>query len=48
MLRIFDSVEYVQKLVTDLRKQRFYGSVELKFEDGCLVLIHKTETIKPS
>jgi hypothetical protein len=48
MLRTFDSVEFVKKLVADLREKRFYGSLELKFEDGLLVLIRKTETIRPS
>jgi hypothetical protein len=32
----------------DLERQQFYGSVELKFEAGRIVLIRKTETIKPN
>lgn len=38
----------VEQLVTDLERCRFYGSVELKFEAGRLVVIKKTETIKPN
>jgi hypothetical protein len=37
----------ISKLTGDLERSRFYGSVELKFEDGRLVLIRKTETFKP-
>jgi hypothetical protein len=35
-------------LLTDLQRQRFFGSIELKLEAGHVVLIRKTETIKPS
>lgn len=34
-------------LVTELQQSRFYGSVELKYEDGRLMLIRKSETLKP-
>lgn len=30
-----------------LEQEHFYGSLELKFEDGQIVLIRKSETIKP-
>ena len=30
-----------------LERIRFYGSLELKYEDGRLVLIPKSETLKP-
>ncbi len=48
MLRDIDPVEFVRKLLADLYEKRFYGSVELKFEHGLIVLIRKTETIRPS
>ncbi len=35
------------ELARELEKSRFYGSLELKYEDGRLVLIRKTETFKP-
>jgi hypothetical protein len=31
-----------------LTRERFYGSVEIKFEAGKPVLFRKTETIKPA
>lgn len=34
------------EMVANLQRQRFYGSVELKFEAGHIVLIRKTENIK--
>lgn len=37
----------IPKLVSELEQSRFYGSLELKYEDGRLVLIRKTETFKP-
>lgn len=33
-------------LLLELQQSRFYGSIELKFEAGRVVLIKKTETIK--
>jgi len=38
----------IEKLVKELEQQRFYGVVELKFESGRVVLIRKTESIKPN
>ena len=38
----------VGKLLTDLEQQKFFGSLELKLEAGRVVLIRKTETIKPN
>ena len=35
------------EITRDLERSRFYGSLELKYEDGRLVLIRKTETFKP-
>jgi hypothetical protein len=37
----------IPELVSGLEQSRFYGSLELKYEDGRLVLIRKTETFKP-
>jgi hypothetical protein len=34
-------------LLADLQRQRFFGSIELKLEAGHVVLIRKTETLKP-
>lgn len=38
----------LDQLLTDLERQRFYGSVEIKFEAGKVVLLRKIETIKPA
>ena len=37
----------IPELINDLEQSRFYGSLELKYEDGRLVLIRKSETLKP-
>ncbi len=37
----------VNDLLRSLEQSRFYGTLELKFESGRVVLIRKTETIKP-
>jgi hypothetical protein len=37
----------IPELVSGLEQSRFYGSLELKYEDGRLVLIRKTETFRP-
>jgi hypothetical protein len=37
----------VEILLADLARQRFFGSIELKYEAGHIVLIRRTETIKP-
>jgi hypothetical protein len=37
----------IPELVSGLEQSRFYGSLELKYEDGRLVLIRKTETLRP-
>lgn len=36
------------ELLRQLEAGRFYGSVELKFEAGHVVLLKKTETLKPT
>jgi hypothetical protein len=38
----------VPQLIAELRSQNFYGSLELKFEAGRIVLIKKSETVKPT
>jgi hypothetical protein len=38
----------VTQLITELTSQRFYGSLEIKFEAGRVVLLKKTETVKPT
>ncbi len=37
----------INELLAELTRQRFYGSLEVKFEAGKVVLLRKTETIKP-
>ena len=37
----------ISELARELEKSRFYGSLELKYEDGRLVLIRKSETFRP-
>ena len=37
----------VAKLLDELERDRFYGSLEIKFEAGHPVLLRKIETIKP-
>ncbi len=39
-------MQAVAELLDKLERQRFYGSVEIKFEAGRVVLVRKTETIK--
>ena len=36
------------EILRELEKVGFYGSVEIKFEAGRVVLIRKTETIRPT
>jgi hypothetical protein len=36
----------VTEIVSELEHNRFYGSLEIKFEAGRVVLVKKTETIK--
>jgi hypothetical protein len=39
-------MDNINELLTELARQRFYGSLEIKFEAGKVVLLRKTETIK--
>jgi len=38
----------ISEVLSDLERSRFYGSLEIKFEAGRVVLLRKTETIKPN
>lgn len=38
----------VEQVVAELTQARFYGSLEIKFEAGKVVLLRKTETIRPN
>jgi hypothetical protein len=38
----------LERVLSELTRDRFYGSVEIKFEAGVPVLIRKTETFKPT
>ena len=38
----------INELLAELACQWFYGSLEIKFEAGKVVLLRKTETIKPT
>jgi hypothetical protein len=38
----------VVTMLRQLEAARFYGSLEIKFEAGRVVLLRKTESIKPS
>ncbi len=40
--------EQTCEMLRRLEQNQFYGSIELKFEAGHVVLVRKTETIKPS
>jgi hypothetical protein len=39
--------QQISELARELEQSRFYGSLELKYEDGRLVLIRKSETFRP-
>lgn len=41
------ALESVRRILGGLSEQGFYGSVELRFEAGHVVLLRKTESIKP-
>lgn len=40
-------MQSVTNLLQELELKQFYGSIELKFEAGRIVLVKKIETIKP-
>jgi hypothetical protein len=35
-------------ILRELERCRFFGTLELKFESGRVVLVRKTETLKPT
>lgn len=41
-------MQSLDQLLAELERQRFYGSLEVKLEAGKVVLLRKTETIKPA
>ena len=43
-----NSMKTVPEVLHALERQRFYGSLEIKYEAGRVVLLRKTETIKPT
>ncbi len=43
-----NTVSEMEEVFRGLEQSRFYGSLEIKFEAGRVVLMKKTETIKPS
>ena len=38
----------IREMLEELQAREFYGSLELKFEGGSIVLVKKTETMKPA
>jgi hypothetical protein len=38
----------IEQLLNTLAAERFFGSIEIKYENGKPVLLRKTETIKPA
>jgi len=38
----------MNSVLEDLERSHFYGSIEVKLEDGNIVLIRKTENYKPT
>jgi hypothetical protein len=36
------------EILHELQRERFFGSLELRFESGRVVLVRKTETLKPT
>jgi len=40
-------VNTVEQILNELSRERFYGTLEIKLESGKVVLLRKTETIKP-
>lgn len=47
MAEVMKAVGKIIKIISELMAKRFYGMIELKFEDGKIVHIRKTENIKP-
>ena len=41
-----DKLDELNKLISDLVKNNFYGSLEIKMEAGNITIVRKTESIK--
>lgn len=41
-------MKQIEAVLSELEREGFYGSLEVKFEAGQPVLLRKTETIKPT
>lgn len=46
-IRVDNGDVAAEMLIRDATRNRFYGSIEFKFEAGNIVLVRKTETLKP-
>ena len=40
-------IHQIPEVLRELERSEFYGSLELKYERGMLVLVRKTETYRP-
>ena len=40
-------MEKLTKMIQDLMDKKWFGAIEIKMESGKIVIIRKTETIKP-
>jgi hypothetical protein len=40
-------MQYVIEILRALERERFYGSLEVKFEAGKVTVLKKAETLKP-
>lgn len=40
------TIEDIPQMLAELSQERFYGALELKFENGHLVVIKKTQTLR--
>lgn len=38
----------IENIINGLERERFYGSLELRFENGRITVMRKSQTIKPS
>ncbi len=43
-----DPLDKVIAILRDLKRQRFFGELEIKFENGTVVQLWKSESIKPN
>ncbi len=40
-------IHHIPEVLRELESSKFYGSLELKYERGMLVMVRKTETYRP-